>query len=129
MNIYQNQDYVNVSYVESPKHLVYEWTRNSIKLDEFKKMHLKALEVIKSKGVTSLITDSSKVLDVPFPENVEWLGTELIPMLAKAGVKKLISIVPQTALSRLGTKSWQNKVLGIDMYDVKDMAEAIKLVN
>ena len=128
MKIYENEKFIKVSLVDSPKHILYDWKKTYITLAEFKEMHLTAIEAIKANGVYNLISDSSKVTDVPQDECKEWLGTQLIPLLSQAGVKKLITIVPQTALGRLGTKSWQQKVMGIDMYDVKSMDEAISLV-
>lgn len=128
MNIYQKTNHISVNYNESPKYLYYEWSKMWVSLEDFKQMHLTALKTIKDKGVTSLITDASKVTDVPMEACVEWLGKELIPLLSGAGVKRIITIVPGVALSRIGTKSWQQKVLGIDMYDVKDKSEALKLV-
>ena len=126
MDIYNKQNYITVTYSQSPKYLLYDWTKNYLDFEIFKEMHLTALKTIKENGVTSLISDSSKVKDVPSPECVEWLGNVLVPMLSQAGVKRLITIVAQTALSRIGTKSWQMKVLGIDMYDVKNMKEALE---
>jgi hypothetical protein len=128
MNIYQKASCITVTYSDSPKHLLYDWSKMWISLEDFKEMHLTALAKIKEKGVTSLISDASKVVDVPMKECIEWLGKELIPLLSQAGVKKLITVVPGTALGKIGTKSWQNQVMGIDMYDVKDRAEGLKLL-
>lgn len=128
MQIYQKQNHITVTYFQSPKYILYDWIKNYLSLDIFKELHLKALEKIRAESVTSLISDSSKVTDVPTDDCMEWLGKEMVPLLSKAGVKRLITIVPQTALSRLGTKSWQRQVMGIDMYDVKNMAEALTLV-
>jgi hypothetical protein len=128
MKIYQKENCISVTYFDSPKYLLYEWSKMWVKLEDFKEMHLTALKTIKEKGITSLITDASVVTDIPMDECVEWLGKELIPLLSNAGVKRIITIVSGSALSRIGTKSWQNKVMGIDMYDVKDKSEALKLL-
>jgi hypothetical protein len=128
MNIYHKQNCITVTYKQSPKYLLYDWHKNFMSLEIFKEAHLTALEAIKTNSIISLISDSSKVTDVPVEECLEWLGKGLVPLLAKAGVKQLITIVPKTALSRIGTKSWQRQVLGIDMYDVKDMQEALDLI-
>ena len=129
MKVYENKKFITVTLEDSPKkHLLYSWTKTYITLDEFKEMHLTAIQSIKSNGITSLISDSSSVTDVPTDACKEWLGKDLIPLMAEAGVKRLITVVPQTALGRLGTKSWQQQVLGIDLYDVKSKEEAYSLI-
>jgi hypothetical protein len=127
--IYQKLGVATVTYNESPKYILYNWEKNAVKLEDYKELHLKALDVIKQNKVYNLISDSSTVTDVPFNECLNWLSTELMPKLSAAGVTKLITIVPQTALSRIGTKSWQQKIMGIDMYDVKDRKDALSQLN
>ncbi|MFH2116213.1 MAG: hypothetical protein ABIJ86_17065 [Spirochaetota bacterium] len=128
MQIYQNPKFITVTYFEKPKHILFDWVKLAIPLEDLKTLHMKAYEVAVEKKVKTLIAETSKVTDVLFQECIEWFGKDHVPRLAAGGVSRIITVVPKTALGRLTTKSWQGAVQGIEIHEVATLDDAIKLV-
>jgi len=126
--IYKKDNYITVSFQEKPLHIVFDWSRLAVNLEELKELHMKAYEFVLSKKVKTLIADTSKVKDVLYKECIEWFGNEQVPRLSKVGVKRIITVVPKTALSRITTKSWQGAVEGIELHNADSLEDAIKLI-
>jgi hypothetical protein len=126
--IYEKAGYIMVTFQERPLHVLFDWTRLGIPVEDLKELHLKAYDVIVAKGVKTLIAETSKVTDVLFRESIDWFGNEHVPRLSKAGVTRIVTVVPQTAMGRLSTKSWQGAVAGIELHNVATLADALKLV-
>ncbi len=128
MEIYKNPKHVTVNYNEVKKYILFDWINMAIPLAELKELHMKALDVVKSQNVKTLIADTSNAQSVLFQEIIDWWSNEHVPRLDRAGVKSIITVKGGNALTRLTNKSWQGATGGINLYEVPTLADAEALM-
>jgi hypothetical protein len=126
--IYEKLGFVVVSYNPTKNFIVFDWTRYFVTLEEIKELHTKALEFARIKGVKTFVADTVKVKDVFLEECTDWFAKVQIPRLSEAGIKRIVTITPETALGRLSTKTWQAKISGIELYSVPNGGNFMSLV-
>ncbi len=128
MTIYEDQGYVEVSYNASKNYVLFNWTNASISFESIKKAHLKAMEVEKSKGVSTLIADCSNMKYSFSSEITDWFSGDMMPKLAKeANIKRIVTVLNGTAMAKLNASSWQ-RANNIELPNVGSMTEAEDLV-
>lgn len=126
--IYEKEGFITVTFYEKPMYILFNWSKFSVSLAEMQELHMKTCEFVQNKKVKTLIGNTSKTTGVLFNECVEWFGKEQIPRLSKAGLKRFVTVVPHTALSRHSSKSWQQAVEGIDLYNCDTLEDAMNLI-
>jgi hypothetical protein len=126
--IYEKLGFITVTFYERPRHILFDWTSFAIPFADLKDLFMKAYDVGVARGAKTLIAETSKVKDVLFNDAVQWWGDVQVPRLSKAGIVRIITVVPQTSLGRWSTKSWQGVVAGIELHNVGTLADAVKLV-
>jgi len=84
------------------------------------------LDCVEKQGCQFIIVDVSKTQGVPTQEDQKWLGEVVFPGYEKAGLRAVVTIVPEDALTKLGASRW--KKTGSDfnfaMFEVSSMADA-----
>lgn len=115
------------TYMENPKTIIVEWD-SLFNNEVIKKSCLAQLEKVKG-GATVLIIETSKAKGVPSQETQEWFATDLFPEFDKAGLKAMITVVPESALTKMASKSWIKRAtdFSFDSYDAVSLEEAKKL--
>ncbi len=130
MLVYEYPDYLKITYEGSKNFLLFNWTNATLPFEEHKKSHAKAFyEVAKSKGITAVIADCSKMKYSFARESTEWFANDMMPKLYnEVGIKRIITILDSSSMAKLTANSWQ-KANNIELPNVSSMAEAEKLLN
>lgn len=95
--------------------------------DEFKTVLLKGLELLEERSLTKWLGDNRN-LGVISKSLQEWSIDEFFAKAKVIGLKKLVAIIPTSAISRMGVKNmWTNADIGdIEYIQVKSMEEALE---
>ena len=115
------------TYMENSNIIVVEWD-NLFDNEVIKKSCLEQLEKAK-KGAKVLIIETSKAKGVPSQETQEWFASTLFPAFEQAGLKAMITVVPESALTKMASKSWIKRAsdFSFDSYDAASLEEAKNL--
>jgi hypothetical protein len=125
MDLFNDNNHLQVTEEPENKCISFNWTHFGISLEEVRKAHYAALEVVKAKGYKVLIANTGSVEGVLYPEVISMLENEMIGKYIEGGVKAVITVVPQNALGRLSTKDWQKQIVGaLTTLNVRSMTEA-----
>jgi hypothetical protein len=111
------------------KAVVDTWTSYSVKLEEFRAAVLETeLPYAKKNGVKAWIVDSSKAAGTFSREIQDFIGTDIFPSFAKAGVKHFITVLPSNALTKLTVSSFSAKAgpNGLNLVEVSSLADALQ---
>lgn len=123
--IYNKPGYLVVSHSRTGNYILFDWTDFNVTLDDIKQAHARALDVARRNSCHTYIADTSRVANALPPEVIEWWGGTWVPELARYGLKSIITVVPERALAKLSTNTWQRQVVnGIAMSNVSTLAEA-----
>jgi hypothetical protein len=123
--IYEKPGYLVVSHNRAKNYILFDWTNFNVTLDEIRSAHDQALEAARRADCRTYIADTSRVANTLRQEVVDWWGATWVPELAKFGLKSIVTVVPERALAKLSTTTWQRQVVaGIAMTNVSSMAEA-----
>jgi hypothetical protein len=125
MIIHEIPSYVRLSYNSEKNYILFDWTDFDVTLDEIKVLHQKALDTALQTGCFYFIAETSKVKTILRKEVVRWFGEVWVPKLAAAGLKAIVTVVPDIGLATLSTRHWQAGVVAsIKMKNVTNLAEA-----
>jgi hypothetical protein len=123
--IYEKPGYLVISHNRAKNYILFDWTNFNVTLDEIKSAHTKALETARRTGCRTYIADTSKVANTLRQEVIDWWGSTWVPELSNFGLRSIVTVVPERALAKLSTNTWQRQVVaGIAMTNVASIAEA-----
>ena len=128
MEIYSNPKFVKVTYNQMKNYILFDWTSMAIPLEDLKELHTKACDLVKQRGVKTLVAETSKASGVLFPQCIEWWANEQVPAYDGAGVNAIITVKGGNPLTRLTNKSWQGATGGIDIYEVPTLVDAENII-
>ena len=129
MLIYEKPGCVRVEYKPVGGYILLDWTSFMIQMAEIQELHQKTLAAAKQYHCYYYLAETSRVRTVFLKEIIRWWGDVWVPKLAEAGLKAIVTVVPESALALLSTRSWQAEVTqGITMKNVKTLAEAIAAI-
>jgi len=57
-------------------------------------------------GAKHVIVDTSEAKGLPSDEDQAWFATEVFPRYEKAGLKTLVTVLPKSAVTKLGASRW-----------------------
>ncbi len=125
--VYEKPGYVKTEVDSSLKAVIVYW-ENLYDGQIVKESCLAQLEQVKAGKVNKVIVESSKADGVPPQDVQEWFGKELFPQFNANGVKAIITVVPESALTKLAAKRWKNtgSPFGFDMLEVDSLETAIE---
>jgi hypothetical protein len=123
--IYEKPGHLVVSHNPAKNYILFDWTNFNVTLDEIRSAHKQALDAAKGADCRTYIADTSKVANTLRQDVIEWWGGTWVPELARYGLKAIVTVVPEKALAKLSTGTWQKQVVsGIAMTNVSTLAEA-----
>ena len=130
MQMFYEKPGVVRTYMDSslPSTIVVEWD-NLYDGDVIKESCQAQLDKVKS-GAKYLIIETSKAKGVPKQDIQSWFGDTLFPAFDKAGLKAMITVVPESALSKMAAKNWirNGSPFGFDSYDAASLDDAKNLI-
>jgi hypothetical protein len=128
-NIYNEEGWVDTWYESINNTVVSKWYKFTTPIHVRKscEAQMKAVEQYKVKAA---IVDSSQAEGVPYLEDQKWFEDVLFPKFQILGVKAVITVLPNNALTRLGVKTWLNtgKKFGMEFIEVATYEDANKYV-
>jgi hypothetical protein len=126
MVVYEKRGHVVVSHARKANYIHFDWSNFYVTLDEIKTLHAAALERARASECFYYVADTAKVKNALRQDVIQWWGEVWVPILAKYGLKAIITVVPQAALAQLSTKRWQGHVMvqGIELVEVTSLTEA-----
>ncbi len=131
MILFEEKNFLTVSYVEGKNYVLFDWTNFAISLDQIKIAHEKALDTVMAHKAC-YIADTSKVSNVLRPEVIDWWTSVWVPKLIANKVRGIVTVLPSSAVANLSTKSWQKEMLGgivtINVGSMADAEEAITTI-
>lgn len=128
MVIYKKEGFITVKYDAMNHVIIFDWINFVIPLKELQELFEKTLKASREKQCFKYIAETSKVSSALRKDAVEWWGNVWVPVLDKAGLKCIITVLPQSAIANMSTRSWQQEVVGnIVMQNVKSLDDAIKI--
>jgi len=126
---YEKQGVVR-TYMDSslPETMIVEWD-NLFDSAVVKESCEAQLEKAKA-GAKYLIIDTSKAQGVPSKETQDWFVNYLFPNFDKVGLKLMVTVLPQSALTKLASKSWIKNAtpFSFESYDCGSQNEAKQLI-
>lgn len=77
-----------------------------------------------------VIVDVSKASGVPTQEDQEYLVKQTFPAYKRGGLKAIVTIVPASALTKMGAQRWQDSgaQFGFRMFEAGSVADAEALL-
>ncbi|MCU0695364.1 MAG: hypothetical protein MUC96_02415 [Myxococcaceae bacterium] len=126
--IYEEQDKVKVEYDASKKLIIATW--KSLLGPQFRKAIDAAANHVSKHGIKTWIADVSQARDVPSQDDHAWLSQTFDARIKPHGFERLINVLPQSAIVKLGASQWSKTVEkqgASGTIDVGSVAEALKL--
>ncbi|MDX2011644.1 MAG: hypothetical protein SFW67_15695 [Myxococcaceae bacterium] len=126
--VYEEQDTVKVEYDASKKLILATW--KSLLGPQFRKAIDAAANHIAKHGIKTWIADVSQARDVPSQDDQVWLSQTFEARIKPHGFERLINVLPQSAIVKLGASQWSKTVEkkgASGTIDVGSVAEAMKL--
>ncbi len=121
--IYDKPPYVQVVHRAELNYIAVNWTDFFISLKDIQEMHHKALEFAKKNHCYYYMAETSKVKTLLTSDIIEW-WSDWVVVMADAGVKGIITVVPTHLFGQISTLKWQAEVInGIMMKNVKTVEE------
>ena len=82
----------------------------------------------KRSGVFAYISNASAAKDVPTQPDFQWVESHVKPELLKAGLKRFITVVPASAIAKMGTQRFGKVAAnaGVETYTVASLDEALE---
>jgi len=120
---------LTVAWNAEVRAVVDTWTNYGVTLEEFKQAILgKAVSQAKMNNVRAWIVDSSKANGTFSQEIQDFIGTDIFPAFAKAGVKYFITITSASAVTRMTIRNYTAKLgpNGLKLVDVASVEDAIE---
>lgn len=117
-----------VQFEPSVKAVIDTWTNYQVSLKDFSDAILnKGLVYGKPRGVAAWIVDSSGARGAFSPECQAFIGSDIFPAFAHAGIKHFITITSESALTKMTVKEYQAKLgpNGLHLVEAKSTAEAL----
>ncbi len=80
-------------------------------------------------GARFVVVDVSAAKGLPNNDDQEWFGTHVFPAYEKAKLRALITIVPQSAVTKLGARRWQStgNRFGFETFEAASLDEAFSI--
>jgi hypothetical protein len=129
MILYECRGFLEVGYVEDKDYLVFAWRDFAISLKEIMKAHRAALDFAVSRGCMRYIADCSQAKDALLPEVIVWWRNDWVPVLAEAGLRRIVTIIPSSGLATLSNRDWQrDPKKRIEILNVESLASAVALL-
>jgi hypothetical protein len=101
----------SVGYDADVQAVVMTWLRNDN--DSFQPMLETQLRVVTERGARSVIVDTSQVKGVINDANQDWLVNDFYPRLGAAGLRALVSVIPQSAIAALVNRRSFHEPVGL----------------
>lgn len=78
-------------------------------------------------GIFAYISNASAAKDVPAQPDFQWVESHVKPELLKAGLKRFITVVPQSAIAKMGTQRFGKVAAnaGVETYAVASLDDAL----
>ena len=130
MVIYHRPGIVQVTHHPVWNLIALDWDSFSISLDDLKDLHQKTLDVACEKQCYYFVAETSRVRTVFSEDCITWWVNEWVAKLSAAGLKAIVTVVPESALATMSNNAWQSEVVvaGITMKNVKNWLEALQAV-
>ncbi len=130
VQVYQQPNIVKVVYDATLKSLIVEWTY----LGPHKSIRpctMAQLKAIQENRAKAIIVNTANATGVAKKEDLKWFDNYLFGELEKAGLKAIITVIPQDALTRLSASYWKNtgKTFGIEFLETATLEKAKELVS
>lgn len=127
--LYKEPDITTCIYDTEKNSVVVKWHKLSGH-DHLRPCLEAQMKCVKEKGAKFVVVDVSSAQGTPTQEDQDWFGTKVFPFFDKQGLKALITILPQSALTKLGAKTWQKTSIGFSFsnYEVGSLKAAGELV-
>lgn len=93
-----DNEYCRIDHVDALKAIRLQYKR-SLKSDEFKNAFLTVLREFEKTECENYLSDSTKQ-GVVAMDNQKWLETEIIPKAVKAGLKRIVTVVPKDVFTK-----------------------------
>ncbi len=126
--IYQQPNVVEAVYEPGTKSIVVTW--QDLGPHNYLRPCTEAqLKCAQEDGAKVIIVDTSKAKGVLKQDDQEWFGTYLFPQLQAAGIKSIITVLPESALSKLTAKQWSStgKQFDVEFVDTATLKVARQL--
>lgn len=123
--IYEEAGKVTVEYDPVSRIAISHWKRYAG--PQFRAAVERMLAEVKKRGIAAYISDASQAMDVPSQADFQWTESHVKPALLAAGLKRFITVLPASALAKLGT----NRIgliasnAGVETYQVGSLGEAL----
>ena len=113
----------SIGYDDDLRAVILTWLKNDN--DMFRPRLEQQLELINSRGLLTVVVDTSAVRGVLNDANQQWLADDFFPRLSATSLKALVSVVPQSAISALTNhRSFRSAAVPFDLISVDTVDEA-----
>ncbi len=129
-NIYNAPGFVDTWHEQDKGIIVAKWHKLTTR-EHVRPSCEEQLKVAQTTNAKCVIVDTSTAEGVPFPEDQKWFGDYLFPNMQKAGIKAIITVLPQNALTRLGTNTWKKtgSLFDMDFVDAASYEDAVDIAS
>ncbi len=123
--IFTERPYLKVKYYPRKGYILFKWHKFNIDLSQLKIAHKKALKIAEDKKCFYYVADSSEAELTLTPEAIGWWRSEWVPKMREAGIKAIVTILPNNYLSLYSTNAWHlADFKNIILKNVKNLEEA-----
>lgn len=123
--LYDAPGVTSAGYDPAHKAIVAKW-ENFPATGHFRPCLEAQVNCVQQHDVDFVVVNVSTTQGVPAQEDQQWLGDYVFPGYESAGLKAVITIVPQDALTQLGASRWRQtgSTFKFDMFEVASLEDA-----
>ena len=128
--IYSIPSILIVLYNKEQNYILLKWNSFRIPLSKMKEMHKSILNFAIEVGCQCFIADTSTTTSTLSDDIISWWKYEWIDILVRAGIKKIITILPENILAQQSNFEWQQgNYKTIKLYNTTSLERAETINN
>ena len=123
--IYAEEEFLTVYLHKAKNYIMFKWKKFGIPLDQLQEAHKVALDTATENSIPNYMAETSEATGTLLPASVTWWEQTWVPKLQSSVIKKIATVVPQSALASFSTDDWQAVDFdNITLQNAKTVAEA-----
>lgn len=92
--------------------------------DEFKEALNKGLELIRQKGASKWLGDTSNMSAIS-ADDQHWSNTDWFPRAISGGIKRMAVVIPKSAIAKMSVQNIVSKFDNLEVHNFGDKSEAV----
>ena len=128
MEIYKHKKHLTSVYESKLNYIINHWINMALQLDDMKELTETTTKCIQDHKVDTIVADIVNAKSVILPETLDYYVEVNQPLLAKNGIKRIITIMSDNLITKRTNEKWQEETDKIELYEVANLKEAEEII-